>query len=87
MTTSPPLTAFFEPLPERRRAAHDTPRPRILLSVPEAAYELGVGRTRVYELMRDGDLESVHVGRLRKIPVSALVDFVERCRMQGTEGS
>ena len=46
-----------------------------------------MGRTRVYELMRDGDLESVHVGRLRKIPVSALVDFVERCRMQGTEGS
>lgn len=83
MTTSPSMTTFFDPTPQGHRPAHDASRPRILLSVPEAAYELGLGRTRVYELMRDGTLESVHVGRLRKIPATALVDFVERCRRQG----
>lgn len=55
-------------------------QPRILLSVEEAGYLLGVGRTRIYELMKSGALESVHVGRLRKIPAEALTDFVERCR-------
>ena len=52
---------------------------RVLLVCPEeAARMLGVGRTKVYELMRSGALRSVRVGGLRRIPVAALDEFVAR---------
>ena len=51
----------------------------VLLVRPEdAARVLGVGRTKVYELMRSGALRSVRVGGLRRIPVAALNEFVTR---------
>jgi excisionase family DNA binding protein len=37
---------------------------------------LGVGRTKVYELMRSGTLRSVKFDGLRRIPVAALAEFV-----------
>ena len=41
----------------------------VLLVRPEvAARVLGVGRTKVYELIRSGALRSVRVGGLRRIP-------------------
>ena len=54
---------------------------KLLLSVVEAALRLGVGRTLMYELMDSGQVGSVHIGRLRKVPVEALHDFVERRRL------
>ena len=53
---------------------------RLLLTVVEAAHRLGIGRTLMYELLSSGQIESVHVGRLHKVPVAALSTFVERCR-------
>jgi len=52
---------------------------RVLLVRPEdAAALLGLGRTKVYELMRSGALRSVKIGGLRRIPATALVEFVAR---------
>lgn len=52
---------------------------QVLLVRPEdAARMLGVGRTKVYELMRSGALRSVRVGGLRRVPVAALDEFVAR---------
>lgn len=53
---------------------------KLLLSVVEAAQRLGIGRTLMYELLGSGRIESVHVGRLHKVPADALAKFVERCR-------
>ena len=51
----------------------------VLLVCPEdAAHVLGIGRTKVYELIRSGALRSVRVGGLRRIPVAALDEFVAR---------
>jgi excisionase family DNA binding protein len=56
------------------------PEDTLLLS-PEAAGErLQCSRTTIYELMASGQLESVKVGRLRRIPAAALVEYVERLR-------
>ena len=52
--------------------------PVLLLRPEDAARALGVGRTKVYELMRSGALRSVRVGGLRRIPVAALNEFVTR---------
>lgn len=53
---------------------------RVLLSVREAAALLGIGRTLMYELLDSGAVESLHVGRLHKVPVDAVMDFVTRQR-------
>lgn len=54
-----------------------------LLKTPEGAAELlEVGRTKVYELMSSGELESVKIGRARRIPTAALADYVARLREQ-----
>lgn len=51
---------------------------RLLLSVVEAAQRLGIGRTLMYELLAAGQVQSVHVGRLHKIPARALDAYVVR---------
>jgi excisionase family DNA binding protein len=52
----------------------------LLLTIPQAALVLAVGRTTVYELIGAGDLEAVHIGRSARVPVAALQDYVERRR-------
>ncbi len=51
-----------------------------LLTVEEAARRLGIGRTHCYGLISSGELESVTVGRLRKVPADAVPEYVTRLR-------
>jgi excisionase family DNA binding protein len=53
---------------------------RILFKVHEAARVLGIGRTLMYSLVMSGEVESVPIGRLRRIPASALTEYVQRLR-------
>ena len=48
----------------------------ILLTVDEAADRLRIGRSKMYELLADGHIASIHVGRLRRIEPQALLDYV-----------
>ncbi len=58
-----------------------TARPfRIVLTVEEAAELLGIGRTLMYALVTAGEVESVRIGRLRRIPTDALDSYVLRLR-------
>ena len=50
---------------------------KLLLSPEEAASLLSLGRSKVYELMGDGRLASVRIDASRRVPMSALVEFVE----------
>jgi excisionase family DNA binding protein len=49
--------------------------PRVLLTVEAAAARLSISRTRMYALLKSGDVTSVRVGRLRRIPATALEKF------------
>ena len=51
---------------------------RPLLTVPEVAFMLGCGRTLVYELIGSRQLPVVKIGRLTRVPVAAVDDFVSR---------
>lgn len=53
---------------------------QLLLTPEEAAELLAVGRTKLYELLRTGALESVRIGAARRIPAAALTAYVERLR-------
>ena len=52
----------------------------LLLTAEQAASALSICRTKVYELLRTGQLESVLIGSSRRIPVAALDEYVERLR-------
>jgi excisionase family DNA binding protein len=54
--------------------------PRVLLTPEEAAKALGISRSKLYELLRTGTLESIRIDRLRRIPIQALHEFVDRLR-------
>ncbi|MDQ3153224.1 MAG: helix-turn-helix domain-containing protein [Actinomycetota bacterium] len=47
-----------------------------LLTAEEVAEVLGIGRTRVYELLYAGELRSVKIGRLRRVPVDSLREYI-----------
>ncbi|TDC94032.1 DNA-binding protein [Saccharopolyspora aridisoli] len=51
---------------------------RVLLTVEEAAEQLGIGRTKTYALVKAGELESVQIGRLRRVPKAAIEDYANR---------
>lgn len=48
----------------------------VLLTVEEAAERLRIGRTTMYALVSSGAVESVKVGRLRRVPVEAVDAYV-----------
>lgn len=56
------------------------PQDLILLTVEEAAVRLRIGRTSMYHLVATGAVESVTVGRLRRVPVECLAEYVTRLR-------
>ena len=51
---------------------------KVLLTVEEAANAMSLGRTLVYDLVMRGHIASIKVGRTRRIPVSALHEYVSR---------
>jgi excisionase family DNA binding protein len=53
---------------------------RLLLTPEEAAEALGIKRTMMFELLAKQCVESVKIGRTRRIPIVALHDYVDRLR-------
>jgi excisionase family DNA binding protein len=52
--------------------------PRLLLTAEEAAHLLHISRSKVYELMASGELQSVPIGRSRRIPYDAVTAYISR---------
>jgi excisionase family DNA binding protein len=63
----------------RKEAAPSTAR--LAYTIAEAAAALRISRTKLYELTTAGDIESVHIGRSRKIPADALTTYLARLRI------
>ncbi len=54
------------------------PSGRVLLSVEEAAERLSISRTRAYALIKSGELTSLRIGRLRRVPAETIDNYVRR---------
>jgi len=51
---------------------------QLLLTPNEAATALGIGRSKLYELLQAGELSSVRIGACRRVPASAIHKYVAR---------
>ncbi|MGH3755664.1 MAG: helix-turn-helix domain-containing protein [Pseudonocardiaceae bacterium] len=69
MSDQPPTseTPVSRPMPER-----------VLLTVEEAAERLHIGKTKTYALVKAGEIESVLIGRLRRIHIDAIDTYAAR---------
>lgn len=56
---------------------------RLLYTTEEAAAALGVGITKTKQLIAAGELRSIKVGRLRRITVSSLREYVQIRELRG----
>jgi excisionase family DNA binding protein len=50
---------------------------RLLVRPTEAAEILGLGRSKVYELLASGELPSVRIGKSIRVPLEALRQWVD----------
>ncbi|MDQ0684155.1 excisionase family DNA binding protein [Streptomyces achromogenes] len=60
-----------------RPAGSNSPAP-VFLTVEEAAYCLRIGRTTCFALIRTGELESLMIGGLRRVPADAPAAYLAR---------
>ena len=51
---------------------------KLLLRPVEAAEAIGIGRSKVYELIARGELPSVRIGSSVRVPVDALRAWITR---------
>ncbi|HEU5034281.1 MAG TPA: helix-turn-helix domain-containing protein [Mycobacteriales bacterium] len=54
--------------------------PRLLLTPTEAAEALGIGRSKLYELLKSGVVPSITIGACRRIVASDLAIVVEQLK-------
>ena len=57
-----------------------TPKPVELMTVPTAAKRLSLSPSMVYKLMSEGELQSVQIGKSRRIASDSLDAFIEAHR-------
>jgi excisionase family DNA binding protein len=50
----------------------------LVIDVAEAARRLGIGRSAAYQAVHAGQIPSVRIGRLIKVPVAALQRMLDR---------
>ena len=76
------MTTIHDHQPSTTAEPVDVSPPELprLVTVPDAARLLGIGRTTAYELIAAGQLEVVHIGRSTRVPTTAVDSFVNRLR-------
>jgi excisionase family DNA binding protein len=50
----------------------------LLFTVEEAADQLLIGRSLMYQLIKSGQIATIRIGRLRRVPREALAEFISR---------
>jgi excisionase family DNA binding protein len=53
---------------------------KLLLSAEDVAEALTISRTRVYEILAAGELFSVKLGKVRRIPRESLNEYIDKLR-------
>jgi excisionase family DNA binding protein len=51
---------------------------QMLLRPMEAAEAIGIGRSKIYELLASGELPSIRIGGSVRVPVDKLREWIDR---------
>jgi excisionase family DNA binding protein len=52
----------------------------IAVRIPEACRMIGIGRSKLYELISSGDIETIKIGVSRLVLVASLTKFIDDMR-------
>ncbi len=52
-----------------------------ILTVPQVAEALGIGKSSVYRLVEQRKIGALHIGKIIKVPKFALEDYVKTARL------
>tara|TARA_R110000868_G_scaffold18003_2_gene78259 strand:+ start:6283 stop:6480 length:198 start_codon:yes stop_codon:yes gene_type:complete len=58
----------------------DTQPERITVRIREACRMTGIGRSKLYELTGEGEIEVVKIGAMTLVPIASLRKLIERGR-------
>ena len=58
------------------RAQAPGPPTALTVRIPEACRLTGIGRSKLYELIRAGEIRTIKVGTMTLIPVASLTEFL-----------
>lgn len=84
MKRSGPTTSSGRPVepesyqPNAEPTSKDSPTRALCVRVPVAAQMLGVGLTKMYELIGAGEVQIVKLGRVTLVPVASLEQLIAR---------
>lgn len=57
-----------------------------LLKIEDAARVLSLGRSKTYQLVMEGAIPSIHIGRSRRIPAAALERWIDQRTQEAETG-
>lgn len=59
----------------------------LTVRIPEACRLTGIGRSKLYELIADGQIEVIKVGTISLVPVSSLLEFLRARTREGQQSA
>ena len=57
---------------------NSSPGTKLTLSVQEAAEQIGISKPKVYELIRSGEIPSIHIGKKIVVPRQPFLDWLSK---------
>ena len=63
---------------DNNTSQESAPGTKLTLSVQEAADQMGICRPKMYELIRSGEVPSIHIGKKIRIPHQQFLDWVTK---------
>ena len=57
---------------------HTNNTPKLAFTIPEACHAIGIGRSKLYELIAQGRVETRKIGKRTLIPKGSLEALLER---------
>jgi len=73
------------PFDRRPRTARTNGAEPLAVRIPDAVRMTGIGRSKLYQLIASGELETIKIGRCTLVPVDALKDLLARARAASHE--
>ncbi len=77
-TADPQLNLPFASAPKASRSNGAEP---LAVRIPDAVRMTGIGRSKLYELIASGDLDTIKVGRCTLVPMESLRALLGKARM------